>query len=98
MEGRDFVLVLKHVSIRLVFVNLKVQTELFKDLNGALHVKAIQHLSHFTLATSKDLEFSALNEIGEVRELSNELFKQDAASFDKLSILVVLHLHVANVN
>lgn len=97
-EVLDLFLVGSHLLMGLVFVDREVETEFLKDLDGALLFKGFELASDFTSATSKDLEFFALQEIFKVRQLADELLKEDATSLYELSIVIVLHFHVRHVN
>jgi hypothetical protein len=97
-EVLDLVLVGSHLLMGLVFVNREVEAEFLKDLDGTLLFKGFELTSHFTSAASKDLELFALQKIFKVRQLADELFKEDATSLDEFSIVIVLHFHIRHVN
>ena len=51
-----------------------------------------------TSTAAEDLEFFAFEKIVEARKLTNELLEKYSTLFDKLSILVTGHLHLAHVD
>ena len=97
-EVLDLFIVGSHLLMGLVLVNGEVETEFFKHLDGALLFECFELTSDFTSATSKDLEFFALQKIFKVRQLADELLKEDATTLHEFSIVIVLHFHVRHVN
>ncbi len=78
----------------LLFVNREVKAEFLENLNWALRFKSLKLSCDFAGAAGENLELLALKQIVKVRQLTNELLKQNTASLNKLSIVIVLHLHV----
>ena len=98
LEVGDFVSVLVQLALSLVFVDREVEAELFEDLNGSLGLQSFELRGNFTGSASKYLELFAHEEVLEVRDLTDELFEENTASLDKLGIVVVGHLHVADID
>lgn len=98
LEGGDLLLENEHFTSRLVFDDLEVQAILFEDLDRTLHFEAVEHLGHLSGLSSKDLEFSALQEVVELRNALDKVLEEDAACFNEFSIIVVLHLHICHVD
>ena len=82
----------------LVFIDREVETELFKDFNWALNLDSIELSGDFSISTSEKLELFTFKKILEVRDISYNLFEDDATSLDKFWVVVVLHFHVADIN
>ena len=96
-EGRVLFLVFEHFTCGLVLVEGEIRAVFLEDFDRALRLERVKLTGDFAGAAAENLELSALEKIVEVRDLTDEFLEMDAPFLDKISVLIILGLHVGDV-
>ena len=82
----------------MLFVDREVQAEFLEDFDRAEGFHGVELSCDFASASSENTEFNGSQNVLEVRALADELLEEDATALNKVSIVVVGHLHVLHIH